>query len=443
MEPKERRTQMKKRILIAAVIVVAVVGIVLGITLSSGTKNNQVQYETASVDKGHIQAEVVTSGTLNPVTTVDVGSEVSGKISKIYVDFNSHVKKGQVIAELDQDLFKTRVKQNEANYQSALASLNKAKINLKNTKKKYGRTLELFEKNLVSYEEKENAEAQYYNAQADVESAEAHLEQAESQLESSRLDLEHTIIRSPIDGVVINKNFNEGQTVAASFQAPVLFQIAQDLSQMQVECSVDEADIGKVKNGQKALFTVDAYPEDEFSGKVSQVRYAPHIEQNVVTYTTIVKVDNPEMKLRPGMTATVTIIVGEAPNVLRVPNSALRFTPELSPQEMKNIFQEMREEREGQRSGGGEFQRTQSRPGMGQRPQGPGGTGARRDQPPRVWILKENGDIRPVFIKTGISDTTYTEVLRGAVEEGQKVITRAESPGKEDNETRRFRRGPF
>ncbi|MBS3819521.1 efflux RND transporter periplasmic adaptor subunit [bacterium] len=434
---------MKKRIIIAAVIVVAVVGILLGITLSSGSKNNAVQYETAAVDKGHIQSEVVTSGTLNPVTTVDVGSEVSGKISNIHVDFNSEVEKGQVIAKLDQELFKSRVKQNEANYQSALASLNKAKVTLKNTKRKYERTLELFEKELVSYEEKENAEAQYYNAQADVEAAEARLEQAKSQLDSSRLDLEHTIIRSPIDGVVINKNFNEGQTVAASFQAPVLFQIAQDLSQMQVECSVDEADIGKIKNGQKTLFTVDAYPDDEFSGKVSQVRYAPQIEQNVVTYTTIVKVNNPEMKLRPGMTATVTIIVGEAQNALRVPNSALRFTPQLPPQEMKEMFQEMREERAGQRSGKGETPRTPPDARMKQRPQVPGGTGTRKDQPPRVWILKENGDIRPVLIKTGISDTTYTEVLRGNLEEGQKVITGAEFKGEKDEENRRFRRGPF
>ena len=438
---------MKKKIIISAAILVIIAGVVLVLSLFSPNKNDIPKYEKKAIDKGNIEALVITTGSLNPVTTVDVGSQVSGKIDKLYVDFNSRVKQGQVIAELDQAQFITRVKQNEANYQSAEASLKKTKVTLDNTKKKYDRAMNLFEKDLISFEEKEAIETQYYSAMADIQSSEARLEQAESQLDSSKVDLTYTIIKSPIDGVVINRRVNIGQTVAASFQAPVLFQIANDLSKMQVECSVDEADIGKVKEGQKVRFTVDAFPDENFTGKVSQVRYAPEIVQNVVTYTTIVEVDNPEMKLRPGMTATASVVTGEAKNVLRVPNSALRFNPSLSPEEMRELMesmrQEMRERRggssrpEGSRPGEDAHRQATQRPGSGQHASGMRGfsmQGARMRQFARVWLEDESGKLKMAFVRTGVTDNNYTEIVSGSLKEGQLVIT-GETSGQEDRRT--------
>jgi HlyD family secretion protein len=438
---------MKKKIIISAAILVIIAGVVLVFSLFSPNKNDIPKYEKKAIDKGDIEALVITTGSLNPVTTVDVGSQVSGKIDKLYVDFNSRVKEGQVIAELDQAQFLTRVKQNEANYQSAEASLKKTKVTLDNTKKKYDRAMNLFEKDLISFEEKEAIETQYYSAMADIQSSEAKLEQAESQLDSSKVDLTYTIIKSPIDGVVINRRVNIGQTVAASFQAPVLFQIANDLSKMQVECSVDEADIGKVKEGQKVRFTVDAFPDENFTGKVSQVRYAPEIVQNVVTYTTIVEVDNPEMKLRPGMTATASVVTGEAKNVLRVPNSSLRFNPSLSPEEMRELMasmrQEMRERKggssrpEGSRPGGDAHRQATQRPGSGQHASGMRGfsmQGAQMRQFARVWMEDESGKLKMVFVRTGVTDNSYTEIVSGSLKEGQLVIT-GETSGQKDRRT--------
>jgi HlyD family secretion protein len=438
---------MKKKIIISAAILVIIAGVVLVLSLFSRNKNDIPKYEKKAIDKGNIEALVITTGSLNPVITVDVGSQVSGKIDKLYVDFNSRVKEGQVIAELDQAQFITRVKQNEANYKSAEASLEKTKVTLDNTKKKYDRAMNLFEKDLISFEEKEAIETQYYSAMADIQSSEARLEQADSQLDSSKVDLTYTIIKSPIDGIVINRRVNIGQTVAASFQAPVLFQIANDLSKMQVECSVDEADIGKVKEGQKVRFTVDAFPDENFTGKVSQVRYAPEIVQNVVTYTTIVEVNNPELKLRPGMTATVSVVTGEAKNVLRVPNSALRFNPSLSPEEMRELMesmrQEMRERREGSsrpegsRPGEDAHRQATQRPGSGQHASGMRGfsmQGARMRQFARVWMEDESGKLKMAFVRTGVTDNSYTEVVSGSLKEGQLVIT-GETSGQEDRRT--------
>lgn len=444
---------MKKKIIISLVIFVVIAGIVLSLTLFNRSKNKSIKYKKEAVDRGDIEALVITTGALNPVNTVDVGSQVSGRIAELYADFNSHVKKGQVVAELDQSLFLTRVQQNEANYESAKASLEKANVTLANLKKKYDRALDLFEKNLISYEEKETAETQYYSAKADLKSSEARLEQAKSQLDSSKVDLAYTIIKSPIDGIVISRNINVGQTVAASFQAPVLFKIANDLSKMQVECSVDEADIGKIKEGQKARFTVDAFPEETFSGKVTQVRYSPEIVQNVVTYTTIVEVDNPEMKLRPGMTATVSVVIGEAKNALMVPNSALRFTPSLSPEEMKEIMENLREEMRARRGpsnqpgelrpGAASQRQEAQRQGSGQQSSGRsefGPQASRSKQFSRVWIEDDKGKLRPVFIKTGVTDNSYTEVVRGNIKKGQLVITGVGSEN-ENRSSSSLRRG--
>ncbi len=431
---------MRKKIILGIIVLVVIAGIVFGLTLFNRNGKNELKYEKEAIDRGNITALVDTTGTLNPVTIVDVGSQVSGKILKIYVDFNSQVKQGQIIAEIDQSPFMTKVQQNEANFLSAQASLEKSKVTLDNSEKQYERSKSLFEKELISYEEFENVETQYFGAKADLQSNEARLEQAKAQLDASRVDLEYTIIKSPIDGVVINRNVNEGQTVAASFQAPVLFQIANDLTKMQVECSVDEADIGKVKEGQKVRFTVDAFPTDNFNGMVRQVRYSPEVIQNVVTYTTIVDVDNPEMKLRPGMTATVSIVVGEAQNTLRVLNTALRFQP---PQEvLQALFQEMRQKRQadggnssspaGQSQGSSPQRKPQANSQAGFQ-MGAGGMRGQMRNASRVWIEDESGKLRMVFIQTGVTDNVYTQVTGGDLKEGQEVITGESSNGQSSN----------
>lgn len=442
---------MKKKIIIGVFILVIIIGVVLAFTVFNNDKDDGLKYKKEVVDKGNIEALVVTTGSLNPVIIVDVGSQVSGKIENIFVDFNSTVKKGQVIAELDQSQFMTRVNQNEANYQSSAASLEKAKVNFENVEKKLGRASNLFDKDLISFEEKETLETQFYSAKADIRTAEARLEQAKSQLDSSKVDLTYTIIKSPIDGVIIDRRINIGQTVAASFQAPVLFQIANDLSKMQVECSVDEADIGTVKEGQKVRFTVDAFPDETFKGTVQQVRYSPEIVQNVVTYTTIVKVSNPELKLRPGMTATVSIVVGEAKNALRVPNAALRFNPppEVWGEIMASMRQSMGGRKGGQTRGEGSSPQGDSRrqgtqrPGSGQQTSMMGGSGhqgSRMRNIARLWTEDENGKLQMVSIRTGVTDNTFTEIkeiVMGNLEEGQEVITGQASGDERDSGRRR------
>ena len=445
---------MKKKWIIGIAVLIAAVVVVFGLTALNKNGNNGVRFKKEAIKKGSIEALVVTTGTLNPVTTVDVGSQVSGKIEDIYVDFNSEVKAGQIIARIDQSSFSTRVQQNEANYRSAIASLEKSRVMLANDKKKLDRAMDLFKKDLISFEEKEASETQYYSSKADLQSSEAKVEQAKSQLDSSQVDLEYTIIKSPIKGVVINRNVNVGQTVAASFQSPVLFQIANDLSKMQVECSVDEADIGRVKESQSVTFTVDAFPDDNFTGTVSQVRYSPEIVQNVVTYTTIVAVENPEMKLRPGMTATVSMVVGEAKNKLLVPNSALRFTPQFTQEEMQAMFESMKRER--QKRGGDSSQAGGARPGQTGGHGSPSGTQfgmsggpgmqrSTRKDVGRVWIEDEIGNLRPLMLRIGVTDNTFTEVVRGELEEGQEVITGENQgdEGRDSNSNDAMRRGMF
>ncbi len=432
---------MKKKIIIAVMIII--LGSVLGFTLISREKNNVVIYRKEILGQGDIQELVSTTGVVNPVTIVEVGSQVSGRISKLHVDFNSHVKEGQVLAEIDPSQIKTRIKQNEANYESAKATLERSRVTSEIAEKKYNRAVELFEKEMISFEEKDDAEAEYLTSKADVQSAKARLQQAKSQLESSQVDLGYTIIKSPINGIVISRNINVGQTVAASFQAPVLFQIANDLSKMQLECSVDEADIGKIEEGQKVWFTVDAFPDENFSGIVTQVRYASEVIQNVVTYTTIVNVDNPETKLRPGMTATVSIVTGEAKDVLLVPNSALRFTPSLPPEEMRAIMAKENPEM----SQGGRETRSEGHAGNSENSQLQRGAtvfrsressplGSQGRQSPTVWIKDKNGKLKPIRLITGVTDDTYTEVVRGDLKPGQIVITGVESDSRNEDRSR-------
>jgi HlyD family secretion protein len=447
---------MKKKLVFIVVGLVVVAGIVFALTGLKSKKNGAVKYRTETVSKGDIEALVVTSGTLNPVSLVEIGSQVSGEIDQIYVDFNSPVKKGQLLAELDQTILKSKIDQNQSNYMSALASLERAEVTLDNLQKKNERAKTLFEKNLISIEEKDAAEVAYLGSKTDVTAAKARAEQAKAQLESSKVDLTYATIKSPIDGVVINRLVNVGQTVQASYSAPKLFEIANDLAKMQVECAVDEADIGTVKEGQSVRFTVDAFPNENFKGIVKQVRYSPTTASNVVTYTTIVEVENPELKLRPGMTAAVSIITNEAKDVLRVSNAALRFTPTLTPEEMQKIMKETGERMEARR--------TQATAQAGPSPQGAaqaGGQTARRGgfgpgaagmpsgtavkQPTHVWVKDADGKLRIIPVKTGITDSTFTEIVRGDLNVGQEIIaglaTSANSAAAQGNRNRMMMMG--
>ncbi len=433
---------MKKKILWIIVALVVVAGVVLGLTVFKNGKTKSVPYRTETVGKGDIEALVVTSGTLNPLETIDIGAQVSGRVTKLYADFNSPVKTGDIVAELDQEQLRMKIQQNEASYQTRTASLEQAKVNLQTSEKAYERAKALFGKNLLSVEEMDTAEANFLSAKSSLVSAQASLNQAKSTLDQSKVDLSYAIIRAPVDGVVISRKVSLGQTLQSGFNVPVLFQVATDLTKMKVECDVDESDIGKVKEGQKVRFTVEAYPNESFNGVVQQVRVSPTTTNNVVTYTTIVNLDNPEKKLLPGMTATVSIIVGEAKNVLRVSNQALRFTPELSAEALQALMKESMDRMMAQRQaqggqpgpegapqggapqGGPSGARPEGQP-AGQRTFGQGGgnrQGGSQRQLPKVFVQDKDGKLRIVFLRTGVADTAYTEVLRGDLKEGDVIL---------------------
>jgi HlyD family secretion protein len=375
---------------IVFILVVAIV--LLGLFLiGSGASRSKVK--TTTVRRGDIETLVITTGTLDPVSMVEVGSEVSGTIKNIYVDYNSRVKKGQALAELDRATFEDAVKQNEASYRVALAEMDKAKVALDEAKKTYDRMLDLFKKKMIAEQDKDDSETQYQTAKDDVKVALDGVEEAKAELESSRVDLNNTVIRSPIDGIVFSRDVNVGQTVAARFQTPVLFRIADDLSKMRVDVDVDEADVGKVKEGQRVRFSVEAFPEETFFGQVIQIRDEPDTSEDVVTYTTLVEIENPDSKLMPGMTATVSIVTAEAKNVLKIPNSALRYRPAV-------------------RSGLGSKSANASdlKPSPGKKAT-------------FVWVQGTNKKLTPVLIKTGITDSVYTEVLSGDLREGDVIVT--------------------
>ncbi|MBI4552970.1 MAG: efflux RND transporter periplasmic adaptor subunit [Candidatus Latescibacteria bacterium] len=295
------------------VVIVGVVGAAWMFLYADSGKQDQ-KYRTAKVERGDITMAVTATGTLSAITTVQVGSQVSGTIAKLYTDFNGYVQEGQVIAQIDPTFLQAQVTEAEANLERAQATVNEAKQN-------YDRVISLAQQQFVAQAEVDQRRAAY-------ETALASRKQAEAALERAQVNFRYATIRAPISGVVINRNVDVGQTVAASFQTPNLFMIANDLARMQLQTSIDEADIGKIQERQQVTFTVDAYPDQQFGGQVSQIRLAPVTVQNVVTYTVIVDVPNPDMKLKPGMTANVTILVAQRENVLKVPTIALRFRPQ-------------------------------------------------------------------------------------------------------------------
>ena len=370
-----------------------------------GKKNDQ--YRTEKVDRGTVTMTVTATGTLSAVTTVQIGSQVSGVIARLHTDFNSPVQKGQLLAELDPTPFQAQVEQRRADVTQAEVAANDMRI-------KYDRQRRLVEQGLAAQADLDAAKAQYDSARAQVLQARAALSQATT-------NLRYTRIVSPTDGIVIDKQYEVGQTVAASFQAPTLFQIAQDLTKMQVQADVDQSDIGRVKVGQVARFTVDAFPEDEFRGKIAQIRFNAQVNQNVVTYPVIIEVPNPDGRLRPKMTANVTFDVASVKDVLRVPNAALRFRPPAEGDEKEKSAS----------GGGGDPMRRAAQSG------GPGLAGAARQMPggrkgaaaaksQTVYLLaggeKEKKTLKPVEIRTGISDGRFTQVVSGDLKPGDPVV---------------------
>ncbi len=355
------------------------------------TSGSRSSYQTANVTRGAITQVVTATGTLNPVVNVQVGSQVSGNIAKLNADFNSQVKAGQVVAQIDPMLFQAAVTQAEGDVASAQAGLELAKLNAERIQK--------------LFQQKNSAQQDLDSAMAALHQAEANVKIKQGALDKAKADLDHCTITSPVDGVVISRNVDVGQTVAASLQAPIIFQIANDLTKMQIDSNVAEADVGAVEVGQDVDFTVDAFPSRTFHGKVVQVRNAPITVQNVVTYDTVIGVDNKDLKLKPGMTANVSIIIAHKDNVLELKNAALRFRPP-----------DAAEPKSAPSPGGGGGQRPASGSTAG-RP-----AGARQRSPERTVYILSFGRPKPVQIKTGISDGIVTEVTDG-LKEGDNVIT--------------------
>ncbi|MDD5389416.1 MAG: efflux RND transporter periplasmic adaptor subunit [Gallionellaceae bacterium] len=396
------------------------------------------QFRLGKVERGALSAAVSASGALNALVTVQVGSQVSGLIKEIHADFNAEVKRGQVIARLDPETFETRVAQADADVKAATsgaevargtllvrqAEERKAHIALDDALRTLERKRALVARQFISPAELDTAQAAADTAReqsrlvtadvgvarAQVASATAGIAQRQAALRQARVELGHTVIRSPVEGVVISRNVDVGQTVAASFQAPVLFVIARDLAKMEVNVAVDEADVGRVRPGQKVRFSVDAYPGERFTGQVSQIRKAPQSNNNVTTYSVMATVANPELKLLPGMTANARVLTEERKSVLKVPNEALRFRPVDA--EGTPIKLEVRGREEG--------------PGI----------------PGRVWVVGKEGRPAPVVVRLGVSDGKATEILKGEVKEGMEIIlAMAEGAAKAKKSTRPFGMG--
>jgi HlyD family secretion protein len=409
---------MGRRRLVLAGLAVAIVGGLMFFGLGGG--NRRPRYAVALADRGDIADVVGATGVLQAVTTVQVGSQVSGTIASLNADFNSIVKRGQVVARLDPALFEARLAQARANLASARANVERSRAAIDDARQKYERAKALAAQDLVPEADLESAKAAYDGAVAQQRANEAAVSQAEAAVNQAQLDLEHTVISAPIDGVVLGRNVDVGQTVAASLQAPTLFVIANDLTRMQVKASIDEADIGRIRSEQPVTFRVDAFPDEVFAGRVAQVRLQPITNQNVVTYDTLISVDNPGQRLMPGMTATVSVVVERKTRVLRVPAAALRFRPEGFESRVPARASQGTPSATGtSASSGGRTpsgSQAHDRPGSGTRSsQGPG-------RPGLVFVVGDDGRPLPQAIHLGLSDGTFTEVLDG-LQESAKVIS--------------------
>ncbi len=414
-----------------------------GLFLAFRGRGNDVRPVTAAIDRGDIADVVGATGVLQAVTTVQVGSQVSGTIQQLLADFNSTVRKGQVIARLDPALFKARVAQAEANLVSSRADVQRARAAIADAKQKYERAQELARQDLLPEADLETAKSAFDAANAQLQANEAAVSQSQAALNQAQVDLGHTVIAAPIDGVVLARNVDVGQTVAASLQAPVLFVIANDLDLMQVNASIDEADIGRVKAGQEVTFRVDAFPDQTFRGRLEQVRLQPVVAQNVVTYNTIVAVDNKGQRLMPGMTATVSVIIEERKDALRLPAAALRFRPEGFEAGRAPGGDRARSAAGGNRPEGNRSSETApaagtvpsggaSAAGVERASQGGGRGGAEPGGSGRsalVFVPGPDGRPQPQRVRLGVSDGRFVEVVEGLTE-GQSVITGVEEGGR-------------
>jgi HlyD family secretion protein len=446
MAPRSRAS----KIILAAVAVAAIAAV-----LAFRSHDHDVKYAAVPVDRGDIQDVVGATGTAQAVQTVQVGSQVSGTIQSLNADFNTVVKKGEVIARLDPSSFQARVGQMQAALMAARANVERSKSSMADAKQKLDRAKQLAAQQLLPQSDFDTAQATYDQEVSQLKANQAAVNQAQANVNQAQVDLAHTVIAAPIAGVVIARSVDVGQTVAASFQAPVLFVIANDLKHMEINASVDEADIGRVQTGQDVTFRVDAYPDRVFHGTVTQVRLQPTTVQNVVTYNTIIGVDNADGKLMPGMTATVSVIVRRSENALRIPAAALRFRPE--------GFEPAGRGRSGGSpgapGGGAGAPRAAAGPGAGV-PGGVSGTapgggrsgggrtggwsGRRSDsggagagaggadaegvRSALVFVLNDKGQPEPVRVKTGVSDGQYVEVKDGLAE-GARVVVGVEGDG--------------
>ena len=370
VKSKIKELAKNKKIIIASAIVIIGAGVLLF------KNSNKVQYQTKDLERCTITQVVEASGTINPVNIVSVGSTVSGLMKAIYVDYNSEVKKGQLLAQIDPATFQAQVDQQRAQINNAQANLARLNAEMVYSQKTYQRYKNLYSKNFIAKSELDKAESEYYAKLASIGAQKASISQAQASYKTSMTNLGYTKIIAPVDGTIIKRAVDVGQPVAASFQAPQLFTIAQDLKKMQIEVNVSEADIGKVKEGQKAEYTLDGYPDATFHGVVTQVRLNSTTTSNVVTYTVIVSVDNEDLKLKPGMTANVSIITSQNRDVLCVPSVALKYTPETTGQKYKE--------------------------------QG-------------VWVLEKNEPVR-IPIKEGASDDSNVQIITNKLKVGDKII---------------------
>ncbi len=426
-----------KWLIVAGVLVVA--GVIIALRLRHGA---QAQHFTAKVERGAIHDVVEVTGTINSVVTVQVGSQVSGTIAKLNADFNSRVRKGDIVALIDPALFKgallqatADLKNAQANLVAARANLEKSKAALVQTQADYGRAVGLSRDGVMSQQQLDLAKSNYDSANASVGGAEANIVQAEAQISQkeaavavAKTNFDYTVIRSPIDGTVVARNVDVGQTVAASLQAPTIFTIAQDLTKMWVYAKTDESDVDNIKVGKTVTFKVDALPKQTFQGTVSQVRMNPTMVLSVVTYDTIIEFANPELKLFPGMTAYVTIPVATAPNVVKIPNTALRYKPPIAPEEVLSLYKQYGID-------GTDEQRAATKlTSMDETT-----TASSAQNLPRtlkaetavVWKLHADKSMEPVKVSLGITDHAFTEVtavIKGDLKEGDDLIIRSVLP---------------
>jgi HlyD family secretion protein len=484
------RSMLHRALLVAPPVVV----LLLALYWTVGNRQ-AAQYYTAKVEKGDISQVVQATGTINAVITVQVGSQVSGNIAKLFVDFNSHVRKDQVIAQIDPAIFRAQMEQAQAdltnskanvsslqaqidtqraNVLAAKASIDKAQAQFSDAQVQLQRTKELFDQGIVPAAQRDTAQsahdgalaslhvaqAQYTQAEAVLKATIAQFDQAKAQVlqrrasaELARVNLEHYTITAPIDGTVIARNVDVGQTVAASLQAPTLFVIAQDLTKMLVYAKTDESDVGKIKVGAAATFRVDSFPRETFHGTVNQVRMNASTIQNVVTYDTIIEFDNPDQKLFPGMTAYVSIPVAWDNDVMKVPNGALRFKPDISDAERKALFikygipEEASPGAAGRLAAAGGSPRGPGAPGATKRPaqggaggDGSGGTGSQKEDWGVVWKLLPDKTLQPVRVKLGVTDFTFTAMKEGNLKPGDDLVIAQSSKQAQNSGTQQ--RGP-